>query len=362
MACRLLLMLLITCLTIACGDGAAARAAPLTGTWLATGTLMTTSMVKTGQFRLRIRPDGRYSLVSAPGAEFVVDAGRFTSLSTSAYARLTSTGAEERGTVVRDTNGWRLAGTYGALRLQPAAADAALDAALDRVATVFALDGLRSVSAWTSRAMQVAQLWHADARLVSVSVTDFADDGTLRAGSGLSMLFASRASDRTLLVAPVRIELPALFAQEVTRQSSTPTQGIPVPIRDLQSLVAAARDRGQRGRLQNARLQVYEDRARGSKLLWIADVPGGFDRWCMAGTTGELVDCRQWDGDPKAEFEALARRAEAGWRALQQRWNPPAQSATFEFQPPSDYDRCRGAGGRYVGANCYDYYDKQIYP
>lgn len=361
-------LLLVLCITVAvagCSDAASGPVDPaLAGTWRATGTLFTSSMSKTGEFRLRILRDGRYALVSSPGAEFVIDGGRFGKLSGDSYLRRTATGVEDRGSVARAGEGWRLAGTFGAIELQPAAADAAQDAALDRVATLFSLQGLNSVGAWTARAQQAALLWRADARLTNVVVLDFDADGALQPNSSLNLHFYSPSANRVLLLSPPRVELPALVASEYAPHESTPTRGIPVPIRDLQTLVRAARAAGEQEPLVNANLRFFDESGRGAKLLWMAHVSGSMRRWCLTGTSGEMVDCRQWAGDPEAELEALAQRAAAGWRRLQQIWNPaPAAASSVDLTlPPSDFDRCSGAGGRMDGADCYNYYGERIRP
>lgn len=329
-------------------------------TWRATGTLMTSSMVKSGEFRLRIRPDGRYALVSLPGREFVIDGGRFERLGGGSFLRRAATGNEERGNVTRVGDGFRLAGTFGSLDLQLAAPDAAQDAALDRVATVLALDGLRSVSGWTARAMQLALMWRGDAQLVSVSVLDFDDAGALTPRSGITLRFYSRSADRLLVLSPIRMELAAFATLESPRDRSTPTRGIPVPIRDLQELVQAVRRTGSAARLVNARLQFFDESGQGAQLLWMTDVSGSMQRWCLSGTRGELVDCRRWAGDPEADYRALAQRAAAGWRALQQRWGTASGGSNGE----SNMDICFAVGAIWRDGTCRSFWeeDKQILP
>jgi hypothetical protein len=348
------ILLLLVVAVAGCVDrpGAEPGATPFAGTWRASGSVMTTSMLKQGEFRMRIRPDGRYSLVSAPGGEFVIDGGRFTELDTARFIRLTAAGAEDRGTVVRAGSGWRLSGTWGALDLQPVPPDAAQDEALDRVAAVFALEGLRSVAGWTARAQQLALLWRPDAQLTSVSVVDFDANGLLQSRSTLSMVFQSPNSDRALLLAPVRTELPAFFASENRLAAAAPGRAIPVPIRDLQELVGAVRATGSTQRLVNARLQFFDESGRGAQLLWMVDVAGSMQRWCMTATQGEIVDCRVWAGDPEAEYEALARRAAEGWRALQQHWSGAAGGGTGL----SAMDRCMGVGATWRDGACYSFW------
>ena len=360
---RLIWRILLGSVALAIGGSAAVASQvdpALAGTWRATGKLMTSSMVKSGEFRLRIGRDGRYSLVSAPGSEFVIDGGRFEQLGRVGYHLRTATGTEDRGSVALAGGGFRLSGTFGSFELQPASANAAQDAALDRVATVFAMQGLRSVGAWTSRAMQLALLWRGDAQLVSISALDFDEQGLLTPRSSLNLRFYSRAADRLLVLAPVRTDLAAFAVFETTRDRRTPTRGIPVPIRDLQELVHAVRAQGNRARLVNARLQFFDESGRGAQLLWLTDVSGSMQRWCLTGTRGELVDCRRWAGDPEADYGALAKRAAAGWRVLQDRWS----GASAGPAEPSAMDRCLSIGATWRYNTCYSFWrpDETIYP
>jgi hypothetical protein len=335
-------------LAAAATSAAAAIDPMLVGTWDARGTVMTSSMQKSGAFLLRIGADGRYLLVSSGDGDFVADTGRFASASAGGYVRVTATGLEDRGSYARAAGGLTLRSFYGEFAARPAPAGAG-EPALTRLATLLRVAPGADVAGWVARGAQYAELWARDARLEYVSVTEPDADGRLGPRSTATVGFYSPLRNRFLTLSPTRTGSGAMVAFTAPRSGQIlGPRGIPVPIVDLATLVRQMRKGGFAGRYATADLRFYGDTPSKSRLLWLARLEGGagLRRHCLDAARGAVVDCNRFAGDPAAELDALGRRATAAWAAMQRRWSSGDASATsMELPPPSSFDQCGMMGG-----------------
>jgi hypothetical protein len=358
------LLMSAACLLAGCSGtvGAGAIDPAFVGTWQARGTVMTSSMQRTGTFALRIERDGTYLLASQGGSEFVVDSGRYSTARDGGYVRTTASGLEDRGTYVRSGGGFRLRSFYGELAASPAAPGSG-GPAFTRLATLLRVPPRNHVSHWVSRAAQYAQLWQADARLDTVSMTDFDDRGLLKPTSMVTISFYSPSHDTFLLLSPTRSGTGAMTMSVAPRAGrAVAARGIPVPVVDFAMLVNRQRDAGVSARYATADLRYYGEGG-APRLLWLARTQGGagFERHCLDAATVAVVDCRRFAGDPEKELAALQRRAAAAWAAMQQRWSSgDSSSGDLSYLPPSDFDRCGSRGGSFNGVGCYDSIGSEI--
>ncbi len=351
------LLILSLAITAGCGnDTTDGVDSDLIGTWQASGTMMTGSMHRSGDFLLRIETDGAYLLLSQGGTDFVIDAGRFSETPDGSYVRKTSTGLEDRGTWEIQGDALHLHSLYGELtarRADPATGEPDLT----RLTTLLRIPPRNHISHWVSRAAQYAVLWQPDARLEYVSMLGFDERGLLLPTTSATIAFYSPERDLLLLLSPTATASGAMTMAVVPRGSRPVSpRGIPVPVMDFALLVNRHFDAGQRERYATADLRWFAEGAGPPRLLWLAALEGrgGFDRHCLDAITATVVDCRQHAGDHYAEFAALEERAEAAWATLQQRWAAgDASSGDLSYTPQSDFERCSGRGGSHNGVGCF---------
>ncbi len=344
---------------VACGAGARGAGGPvdraLVGAWRGSGTVMTASVQRSGSFVLRIAEDGAYVLVSSDGPDFVVDTGHFTEGRAGGYVRRMSSGLEDRGRYEVEGDRLRFTSVYGELKATRAATGEG-EPGLTRVATLARLPTRNHISQWTARAAQYAQLWQADARLEYVSLAGFDDRGLLLPQTSATIGFYSPSVDGFLLLSP-RGDTGAMVMSTSPRGGrEVGPRAIPVPIIDLAMLVNRQRAAGQAVRYSTATLRFVTTGGAPPRLLWMAATADstGLDRHCLDAATGEVVDCRRVAGDPRADLEALERRAVAAWTAMQQRLSAgDASSGDFSYVPPSDFERCGLRGGSHNGVGCF---------
>jgi len=361
------LLILASLLVSGCvARGGAAGVDPgLVGTWQANGTVMTGSMQRSGAFLLRVREEGDYVLASSGATAFVIDTGRFTQAGGGAYVRRMQTGLEDRGTYEVSAGGLRVTSMYGQFTASRAAAGVG-EPDLTRIATLALMPPRNHISQWTARAAQYAGIWKRDARLEYVSMAGFDDRGLLGPETSATIGFYSPSVDQFLLLSPAPGGTGAMVVSTSPRGGrAVGPRGIPVPIIDLAMLVNRQRAAGRPVRYAAADLRFVAEGGAAPRLLWMARTAGstGLDRDCLDAATGEVVDCRRVAGDPRADLEALERRAVAAWAAMQQRWaTGDTSSGDFSYVPPSDFERCGLRGGSHNGVGCFGSDGSEIRP
>lgn len=327
----------------------------LVGTWQGEGTVMTSSMQKSGRYVLRIEPDGRFLLVVRSARDFAVDSGRFETASRGAFVRRLSTGLEDRGTYRLQGGSVQFTSFYATWGAQRSAA--AVDESALRLLAVLERTPVRPrISDWVVRARANALAWQPDAALEYVSIAGLGDDGLLRPETMTTIAFYSRRADQFLLLSPTRTGGGALTSSVAPRAGrKLGPRPIPVPIRDVELLVKGERARGFKGRYGDVQLRFFGDDPRSSRVLWLAAVRNSprFERHCLDVAAGALTDCRPLAGDPEKDYRELEARAAAAWAALTRQASAGSASSSLEL-PQSDFDRCSGLGGNYRGASCYD--------
>lgn len=337
----------------------------LVGTWQGDGPVMTSSMLKTGRFLLRIEADGRFVLVLRAPQDFAVDSGRFESASGGGFVRKLGTGLEDRGTYRVDGNGLRFSSVFATWSVRRST-DPRDAASLAMVSVLERTPVRPRISDWVARSRASAQLWQADAQLQYVSITGLGDDGSLKPDTMTSIGWYSPKLDQFLLLSPTRAGGGTLTSLTVPRNGrALNARPIPVPIRDVDLLVKGQRARGFKGQYGAIELRSFGDSPAKSRVMWLATVRNSprFERHCWDVEAGQLTDCRPLAGDPEKDYRELEARAAAAWAALaRQAAGGSVSESSFEA-PRSDYDRCSGAGGSMgQGSQCYNTSGDVIHP
>jgi hypothetical protein len=337
----------------------------LVGTWQGEGAVMTSSMQKTGRYLLRIEPDGRFVLLLRSPTDFAVDSGRFESASRGGFVRKLSTGLEDRGTYRVNGDGLQFSSFYATWSARRAN-DPRGEAQLNLLATLERTPVRPRISDWVARSRASAQLWQPDAELQYVSISGLGDDGLLRPDTQASIGWYSRRTDQYLVLAPTRTGRGSLTSFVTPRSGrALNPRAIPVPIRDVDLLVKGQRARGFRGGYGAIELRSYGPSPAQSRVMWLATVRNSlrFERHCWDVESAQITDCRPLAGDPEKDYRELEARAAAAWAALnRQAAGGSVDGAALEL-PPSDYDRCGGAGGRMgEGSRCYNASGDVIHP
>lgn len=337
----------------------------LVGTWQGQGAVMTSSMQKTGRYLLRIEPDGRFVLLLRSPADFAVDSGRFESASRGGFVRKLATGLEDRGTYRVSGTSVQFSSVYATWGAQRAS-DPVGETQLKLLAALELTPVRPRISDWVARSRASAQLWQPDAELQYVAISGLGDDGLLRPDTQASIGWYSRRTDQYLVLSPTRTGRGALTSFITPRNGrALNARAIPVPIRDVDLLVKGQRARGFKGGYGAIELRSYGSSPAQSRVMWLATVRNSprFERHCWDVEAAQITDCRPLAGDPEKDYRQLEARAAAAWAALnRQATGGRVDDAALEL-PPSDYDRCGGAGGKMGdGSRCYNASGDVIHP
>lgn len=344
---------------------AAAIDSALVGTWQGEGPVMTSSMLKTGRYLLRIETDGRFVLLLRSPTEFAVDSGRFESASSGGFVRKLSTGLEDRGTYRVGAGRVQFSSMFATWNAQQVR-DPQAEAQLQLLAVLERTPVRPRISDWVSRSRASALLWQPDAELQYVSISGLGDDGLLRPDTATSIGWYSRRTDQYLVLSPTRSGGGALTSFVTPRNGrALHARAIPVPIRDVDLLVKGQRARGFKGQYGAIELRSYGDTPAQARVMWLAAVRNSprFERHCWDVEAARITDCRPLAGDPEKDYRELERQAAAAWAAIQrQAAGGSVDNATLS-PPPTPYERCGGAGGTMgQGNNCYNSSGDVIHP
>jgi hypothetical protein len=332
----------------------------LVGTWEGSGTILTSSMRKSGSFTVRIESNGQYILVLRAVDDFAIDWGPWTT-TPGKFARNDSTGMEDQGTYRRIGDVFLFSSIFGTFELR--AARDKQEAVFQRLGNLMRIAPTPAISDWTARAAAWAAMWQADAGLDQIEASGLSNDGTMTPHSDVSITFFSRAVGRFLLLSPSLSG--AITSAIAPRGSRAPApRPIPVPIADVSEMLRDARAGGFKGRYTSAVLKFQGDQPEQARPQWAAIVTGGggFNRQCFDLATDRLSECGATAGDAGKDYDALAARAAAAWSWIQQQWaQGGAQSSTWSLES-SELARCRASSGTYKAGACAGSDGARIFP
>lgn len=347
-----------------CGTGLAAEPAgpvdrALVGTWDGSGTILTSSLRKSGSFTLRIEPDGRYILVLRAIDDFAIDWGPWTT-SQDKFARTDSTGMEDQGTYRRIGEVFLVTSIFGTFELRPARDKQ--DALFQGLGNLMRIPPTPAISDWTARAAAWAMLWQSDAALDQVEASRLAENATLAPYSELGMTFYSAAVGRFLQLSPS--QNGTLTSAIGPRGARAPApRPIPVPIVDLSEMLRDARAAGFTGRYTSAVLRVFGETPEQSRPQWSANVAGGgLGRQCFDLAARLLTDCAPPADDAARDYAALSARATQAWQWIQAQWAQGLTEGSTWSLEASETARCKAEGGTYRDAACSAADGRRIFP
>lgn len=175
-------------------------------------------------------------------------------------------------------------------------------------------------ASWTMRAAEWARYWQADARLVMVRMISLTDKALLSGNSHLEITFDSPKAARAIAISPGPLGgiVSAVIGASERARSLAQAGTIPLPIVDLTDVVKIARKAGNAGPFSSAQLTVRGASKDERRLIWWLQSKTNERKrdFCFDVASGRGRDCIALFGDPVADYEALAARAERARRAL----------------------------------------------